>query len=183
MMVKLLVLTGQRRDEVAGMRWSEVTGDLWIIPGARTKNGLLHEVPLSTAAQAVLAGAPRIPRSEFVLSTNGTSPVCGFAKAKNRLDVAALTIARKGAATRGKNDSSDVQIVPWRLHDLRRTLASGLARLGQPVHVIEAVLNHRWGVISGVAAIYNRHQYFAEKQAALEAWGEFVQLRAGRVNG
>jgi integrase len=80
-----------------------------------------------------------------------------------------LAVARKEAEQRGE-DPEKVTIAPWRLHDLRRTAASGMARLGQPVHVIEAVLNHTSGAISGVAAIYNRHKYPAEKRAALMAW-------------
>jgi integrase len=173
-MTQLLILTGQRRDEVAGMRWSEISGALWTIPGARTKNGLAQEVPLSSVAQAVLAEAPRFAKSDYVLSTNGTAPISGFSKAKTQLDAGLLKIAREEAAAEGKNDLSEVRVQPWRLHDVRRTLASGLARLGEPVHVIEAILNHKSGLISGVAAIYNRHQYFDEKRVALQRWGDHV---------
>jgi integrase len=162
------------------MRRSEVAGDLWTIPAERTKNGLLHLVPLSAAAQAILAGAPRIAGSDFILTTNGVTAISGFATAKQRLDEAVLAIAQERAATRRQNEP--VQIIPWRLHDLRRTLASGLARLGQPVHVIEAVLNHRSGAISGVAAVYNRHSYAQEKQEALEKWAQHVLKLAERAN-
>ena len=160
--VKLLVLLGQRRNEVAGMCWNEITGTLWTIPGHKTKNGRAHEVPLSTAVQALLAETPRIAGSEYVLTTTATAPIASFGLAKRRIDQLALIGSH------------------WTFHDLRRTLASGLARLGQPVHVIEAVLNHRSGTISGVAAIYNRHQYLGEKRAALEMWAQHVAAAANR---
>ena len=84
-----------------------------------------------------------------------------------------LAIAREEAAAHGEN-ADEIKLEPWRLHDLRRTAASGMARLGVPVHVIEAVLNHRSGQISGVAAVYNRHSYLPEKRRALEAWASFT---------
>src|SRR5215210_4859845 len=84
-----------------------------------------------------------------------------------------LAIAREEAAAHGEN-ADEIKLEPWRLHDLRRTAASGMARLGVPVHVIEAVLNHRSGQISGVAAVYNRHSYLPEKRRALQAWANHV---------
>jgi integrase len=147
------------------MCWSEIRGTVWTIPGNRTKNGRAHEVPLSAAAQSLLAQTPRIAGGDYVLTTNGTAPITGFGLAKRQLDEIAPIIPR------------------WTFHDLRRTLASGLARLGQPVHVIEAILNHRSGTISGVAAIYNRHQYLEEKRAALEEWAQHVLTLAGSANG
>ena len=84
-----------------------------------------------------------------------------------------LALAREEAdAPAGRRSGRSITLEPWRFHDLRRTAASGLARLGFPVHVIEAVLNHRNGQISGVAAVYNRHSYLPEKRRALEAWGK-----------
>ncbi|MDP2356139.1 MAG: integrase arm-type DNA-binding domain-containing protein [Beijerinckiaceae bacterium] len=173
-MAQLLLLTGQRRDEVAGMRRTEIVGDLWQIPGARTKNGMATEVPLSPAARDIIAAAPRIAASDLVFSTNGQTPFSGFAKGKIRIDVAMLAVARERALAAGSNDLDAIALTPWRLHDLRRTLASGMARLGEPVHVIEAVLNHRGGAISGVAAVYNRHRYLEEKRAALERWAQHI---------
>ena len=143
-------------------------------PGERTKNGSIHDVPLSGPAQSILRALPRLAGSEFVLTTTGKRPVSGYARAKNRLDKVMLEIARADAIRRGE-DPATVFLQPWRFHDLRRTAASGLARLGFPVHVIEAVLNHRSGQISGVAAIYNRYSYLAEKRRALEAWGSHVE--------
>lgn len=155
---KLLLLTGQRLGEVAGMTTAELDaeGKVWTIPPARAKNNREHVVPLADAAQAVLASV-KVVKGEagLIFSTNGERPVSGFSKAKTTLD--------------GK-----VAIPHWTLHDLRRTAASGMARLGQPVHVVEAVLNHRSGSVSGVAAVYNRYDYAAEKATALRAWANHV---------
>jgi integrase len=159
-LVKMLALTGQRRDEVARMRWEELDLDarLWTLPPARTKNNQPHEVPLSKAALAVLQNAPRIASSPFVLTTNGgASPASGYSKNKRRLD--ALLPA---------------DMPPWRLHDLRRSCASGLARLGINLPVIEKVLNHSSGSFAGIVGVYQKHSFADEKRAALEAWGSFV---------
>jgi integrase len=147
----VLLLTGQRRGEVSAMRWSEIDLQrrLWTIPATRAKNGYAHEVPLSGAVIDILRQVPRFLHSDFLFTTNGESPVSGFGRAKERFERAV-----------GSKD--------WRVHDLRRTAASGMARLGIPPHVIEKVLNHRTGVISGVAAVYNRYGYAEEKRDALE---------------
>jgi integrase len=159
-LVQLLVLTGQRRDEVAEMRWAEIDLErrTWTIPRERVKNDQAHTVPLSEAAVEILRGLPKVEgKAGFVFSTNGKTPVSGFSRAKERID------AYLDEAPR------------WTLHDLRRTAASGMAGLGIAVHVVEAVLNHRSGTIKGVAAVYNRYSYDAEKRAALEAWGRHVR--------
>lgn len=180
--VKMLALTAQRRDEVARATRSEMkdNGALWTIPGARTKNGVEHDVPLSEQVQRIVAALPRIGKSDFLFTTSGEAPISGYSQAKARLDAAMHEIARAEAAERG-DDPEAVTLCPWRLHDLRRTVASGMARLGMPVNVIEAVLNHRSGQVSGIAAVYNRHSYLPEKRKAMEAWGRFVEsLIAGR---
>jgi integrase len=146
------------------MRRCEINGALWTIPAERSKNGRAHEVPLPATAQALLAEAPRIVGNDHVFTGRGKAPFSPFTAAKAEIYELA-------------------PIAGWTFHDLRRTLASGMARLGQPVHVIEAVLNHRSGTISGVAAIYNRHQYLEEKRAALEEWGKHVLALAERANG
>jgi integrase len=158
-LVKLLALTGQRRDEVAGMRWDELDLDarLWTLPAGRTKNDKPHDVPLSSAAIAVLKSVPRVADSPFVLTTNGAAPASGYSKNKRRLD--ALLPADMPA---------------WRLHDLRRTCASGMARLGINLPVIEKCLNHVSGSFAGIVGVYQKHSFADEKRAALEAWGSFV---------
>jgi integrase len=170
---RLLLLTGQRLREAAGMRDAEIVGDVWTIPAARAKNGEAHVVPLSTAAQELLVGVRRIKGAGFVFTTMGAAPVSGFAKAKERLDTAMLKMLRKTVEDDG-GDPADVALTPFVIHDLRRTAASGMARLGIAPHVVEAVLNHRTGTVSGVAKVYNRFTYEAEKRAALEAWGRYV---------
>jgi integrase len=167
---KLLLLTGQRRDEVAGMRRSEL--DLgareWIIPKERTKNGHAHTVPLSQAAVAILEAMPTVQASGgHVFSTTGTTAVSGYSKAKARLDAAMLKAAQK--------DDPNAALSPWRLHDLRRTAATGMGDLGIAPHVIEAALNHISGHKAGVAGVYNRAAYAPEKKAALEAWARFLE--------
>jgi integrase len=162
-MVQLLILTGQRRSEVAGMEWTEVDLEkaTWAIPGRRTKNGEAHTVPLSSAAMAILKGLPQIgPEARFVLTTNGSRPVSGFSRAKAALDKRIL--------------DSGAEVPPWRLHDLRRTVASGMAALGINLPAIEKVLNHTSGSFGGIVGVYQRHSYAEEKRQALEAWGRFV---------
>ena len=152
-LIQLLLLTGQRRGEVASMRWVNIDfeREIWTIPADLAKNGRAHEVPLSKAAIALILTSPVFNKAQLVFTTNGSTPVSGFGRAKARLD----------AATGNSN---------WRLHDLRRTTASGMARTGVSPHVIEKVLNHLSGQISGVAAIYNRHGYDSEKRDALDRW-------------
>ncbi|WP_419829844.1 tyrosine-type recombinase/integrase [Methylobacterium sp.] len=178
-LVQLLMLTGQRRDEVARMIWSEINDGMWLIPAARTKNSREQLVPLPAAALAILDGLPRIAgKGAFVLTTDGNTAASNFAKNKARLDAAMLVIARKEASAAGR-DPDKVEMKPWRLHDLRRTCSTGMAKGGAPIHVVEAVLNHASGTVSGVAAIYNRYAYLSEKQAALEAWAAHVEAIVG----
>jgi integrase len=169
---KVLLLTGQRREEVAGMRWREVDLDAgqWTIAKERCKNGKAHTVDLYPEAIRMLdrlgdTAAPRLVmkdgEEDFVFSVTGRSPVVGFSKAKRRLD------ARMKEILGGK-------FQPWRTHDLRRSAASGMAGLGFQPHVIERVLNHVSGVQAGLVSVYHRHEYRAERKAALMAWGAHV---------
>lgn len=171
LIVQMLLLTGQRRDEVAAMTWAEVDleAKTWTIPPERAKNDELHDVPLSDMAVRLLQGVPRLSnRSGLVFSLNGDTPFNGFSRAKRRLDDAIEKIFEADGA-------AEEQSMPWTLHDLRRTVATRMAELGQPVHVTEAVLNHRSGTIKGVAAVYQRYKYSKEKRAALDAWASLLQ--------
>lgn len=156
--VRLLVLTAQRRGEVAGMRWSEIdwTNAVWNIPAERTKNGRAHAVPLSPLALDVLKSAPKI-HDTFVFPARGNDAATpsGFSKTKRRLDEYA-------------------SVSDWTLHDLRRTAATHLAGMGVAPHVIERILNHTTGTLGGVAGIYNRFQYLPEMRAALERWADQI---------
>jgi integrase len=169
-LTRLLLLTAQRRDEAASMTWGEVDFDkrVWIIPRERAKNDRGHEVQLSDAAVAVLRSLPRIG-DRLVFTTTGENHVSGFSRAKRRLDAAMLEA--KGAEL---GDGKDDAIPNWTLHDLRRTAATGMARLNFPPHVVDKILNHASGTIKGVAAVYNRFAYLEERRAALEAWGRYV---------
>ena len=155
-LLKLLLLTGCRLNEVAGMRRAELSDDgaTWIIPGERTKNARAHLVPLSPLVRELIAGVGT--DGDLVFTTNGTTPVSGWWKIKNRLD-------------------ATMKIPPWRLHDLRRTAATGMAEIGIAPHIVEAVLNHVSGSRAGVAGTYNRAAYAGEKKAALERWTAHVE--------
>lgn len=156
---KLLLLTGQRRDEIASMRWSEIDlhrGTL-TLKAERTKNGSAHIVPLSRQALDILRSIPRFLGSDYVFTSTGKTPISGFGRFKDRLD----TFVGLGAED-------------WRFHDVRRTAATNMAILKVQPHIIEAVLNHKSGIVSGVASIYNRHAYLDEKREALQTWADRV---------
>jgi integrase len=162
--LRLLLVTGQRLNEVAMLRFVEIVGDAIVLAPARTKNKRAHTVPLSTLAREVLGGTPRVDGCGHVFSA-GRAPIGGWNRAKAMLDARMRELGWTGA--------------PWRIHDLRRTCATGLARLGTPIHVTEKVLNHASGTIRGVAAVYNRHSYAAEMRAALENWAVEVAKLTG----
>jgi integrase len=149
--VQLLILTGARRDEIASLRWSEIVGDTISLSGDRTKNGQAHIIPLSQPARDLLGKLPRVVGRDFVFS-NGMRPISCWPRATAELPKFANH---------------------WTIHDLRRTLATGLQRLGIPLQVTEAVLNHT-GSRAGIVGIYQRHDYAQEKRAALDAWGAHV---------
>ena len=169
--VRLLILTGQRREEVGGMLWSEIDLDkrVWRIDAERTKNGLAHDVPLSSPAVEILRARERSRRALVFGSREG--PFQGWSNAKSGLD--------RRVVTRLRETGADGALKPWRLHDIRRTVATRMADLGVQPHVIEAVLNHISGHKAGVAGVYNRATYGAEKRHALDLWGEHVASLAG----
>jgi integrase len=150
--VEVLTLTGQRREEVARCTWDEIDLKMrtWKLSSVRTKNAKPHEVHLSDPVIAVLTRAKK--GGKFVFSRSGDISFQDFSLAKCELD--------KLSGVTG-----------WRLHDLRRTCVSGMARLGIAPHVADKILNHQAGTISGVAAVYQRHDFLAERREALETWG------------
>jgi integrase len=176
-MVQTLILTLQRRDEVADMSRREFkTQDrLWVIPKERVKNGQEHEVPLSPPAWTLLDGLPKIGKAGLVFTVTGGTPVSGFSRAKDRLDAEILKLQKADAIQHGEDPEAVEPIPHWTLHDLRRTGASGMARLGINLPVIEKILNHTSGSFRGVAGVYQRHSFADEKRKALDAWASFVQ--------
>lgn len=162
-LVQLLLLTGARRDELRNAPWSEFDLDArtWLLPAERSKNGREHLVPLAPMTIEILRSLPRIGSGKLLFTTTGETPVSGMSKALDRL--------------RGTAD--------WSPHDLRRTFYSGLQALKFPIEVAEACTNHKSGTLRGVAKVYARHQYLAEKTAAFEAWARHVDSLVNGVTG
>jgi integrase len=160
--LRLLLLTGCRLDEISSLQWHEVTedGTMIVLGGDRTKNHRAFTIPLPPMGRDLVAAQARDGRYVFS-TTGGLSPISSWSKAKERVDAAA------GIATR------------WVLHDLRRTCATGMAEIGVPPHIVEAVLNHVSGAKAGVAGIYNRAAYAEEKKAALEKWAKHLHIVVG----
>ena len=157
LLVKLLLLTGQRRGEVISMTWDALDFEqgLWSLPASNTKSGRAHEVPLTDPCMEILQSVPRIDNQLLFPARGKDHPISGFSKWKTRLD-----------------GLSGVD--GWRLHDLRRTAATGMARFEVPPHVVERILNHTSGTFGGVAGVYNRFGYLPEMRDALEKWSEHV---------
>jgi integrase len=162
----LLLLTGQRLREVAGMRWAELNfgEETWTIPNERTKNGIVHIVPLAPQTTAFLRSLPNFAGAEgLVFTTNERTAVSGFSRAKRRIDELLPDLE------------------PWTFHDLRRTAATGLQRLGVRLEVTEAILNHVSGSRAGITGVYQRHDWRVEKRDAAELWARHIeQLCAGK---
>jgi len=152
--VEFLALTGQRREEVAKVKSNEFDEKTrtWTMPASRTKNRRAHIVHLSESAFAVVSNHLD---EGYVFATSRGKNFQAFAKGKRSLDKLC-------------------GITGWRLHDLRRTIVSGMARLGVPPHVADKILNHQAGTISGVAAVYQRHDFLAERKEALDLWGAHI---------
>jgi integrase len=178
--IRLLILTGQRRAEIGDLSWPEIDFDKRQIelPASRTKNGLDHIVPLSNEALAILEAVPESEHRSFVFGI-GAGGYGGWSKSKSELD-------ERIAEARAKAGMDDMD--PWVVHDLRRTVVTGLGEsrerkndkgevetysFAQP-HVIEAVVNHVSGHKAGVAGTYNKAQYLPERRQALELWGAHV---------
>lgn len=181
---QLLLLTAQRREEVAAMSWPEMklgkTEGEWIIPKERTKNGKEHLVHLSPSVVSILYGLPTI--SKFVFTTNGTTPISGYSKAKAKLDKLIATECASLDAGQSANFCQQIFQSEWRVHDLRCTAASGMAELGFQPHIVERVLNHISGAQGGLVGVYQRFEYADERKRALEAWGNRVtEIASGKT--
>jgi integrase len=162
--VRALLLTGQRREEVSGLTWGELDLGvaIWTLPAARSKNGKPHVIPLSEEMQTLLSVQPRLTGTALVFPGE-RGVFSGWSKSKARLD--------RQSGVSG-----------WTLHDLRRTVATALQKLGVRLEVTEAVLNHVSGSRAGIVGVYQRHEWADEKRAALNAWGaHVVAIVEGRV--
>jgi integrase len=169
---KLLMLTMARRDEVASMRWSEISadGETWTLPAERSKNRKAHVTHLTEPARGILGTIPRLDGCDFVFTTTGSTAISGFGGFKRALDHA-LGMAGEG-------------IKDWRFHDFRRAGVTWLAGAGFPPHVADRLLNHVTGAIGGVAAVYQRGEFSKERQLALTAWAAHLEtLGSGQLAG
>jgi integrase len=163
--VRLLLLSGCRRDELADLQWSEIAedGEQFTIPSSRTKNQRPHVVPLSALARSIIAAQPRRADCPFVFTIDGKKPIAGFSGFKRRLDALMPT-----------------GVAAFRIHDLRRTAATHMAEMGERTDVIEAALNHVSGARGGIIGIYNRATLLPERRDALARWAQRVQEIVGK---
>jgi integrase len=173
--VRMLLLTGQRRSEVAGMKWSELSDDTWLIPGGRAKNGLAHLVHITEPMKDILAAARTTQETVDAPSARAVNvfpgergkPVSGFSLAKRLIDAALIE-------ERQKAKLKPVELDGWTWHDLRRTQQTWLVAAGFNSDVVDRIANHREGKATGVKGIYQRYEYLTERKAALEAWCKHV---------
>jgi integrase len=173
---QIALLTGQRRTEVARMKWAslDLAAGTWTLDAAETKNGQPHVVPLSAAAIAIIKAIPRKTKtlpdkkqvpSPWVFTSDGGAPISGFSSAKDQVDA---------KVAKARRDAEITEDMPsWGIHDLRRTAATEMGRLGTPEFIIGKVLNHTSKGITG--QVYNRYEYLAEKKQALEQWGVYLE--------
>ena len=164
-MMQILLLSGQRRTEVATMRWTDLdTGTaVWNLPAGSTKASRSHSIPLTNMAVEILGNLPHFDGPYIFSTTGGKRPVSGYSKAKLRIE---QEINRALAKNGGE------PLANWQIHDLRRTAASGMAKLGVPIDHIGRVLNHAPRGIT--ATVYDKHSYMPEKRRALETWGAYL---------
>jgi integrase len=169
---RMALVTGQRRQEVAGMRWQDIDEDerIWTLPSEMTKAGRAHVVPLSPLALKILDGCPRT--GAYAFSTRRDRPISGFSQAKKQIEA---VIAKSGATDKRPNlppTKAGADSAGWTIHDLRRTAATGMGKLRISRFAISRVLNH---ADSSVTGIYDRHEYLDEKRQALDSWAAHLQ--------
>jgi integrase len=158
--VKLLALTACRRQEIGGMRWSEIDleAGTWTIPSERSKNGKAHTLPLPAAAWDIIERVPRRAHRDHLFGLVADAGFTQWAATKEDFD------RRLGT-----------DVAPWTMHDLRRSVATRMADLGVQPHIIEQILNHQSGHKRGPAGIYNRSSYEREVRSTLAMWADYVR--------
>ena len=154
--VKLLILTGQRRSEITNLRQSWLEDDAITFPAEIIKNAREHTIPMGDMTKVLIANLPKRTDLLFPSRLNDKTPFNGFSRAKLTFD-------------------KELEIESYTLHDLRRTFSSIMAKLGTPIHVTEKILNHTSGTISGVAAVYNRHSYQMEMREAFADYEDYLK--------
>jgi integrase len=162
--IKLLILTGARKSEVAELRWAELDlkARLWVLPSGRAKNGAELRLPLPDAAIAILEALPRFEGGDFLFSYSaGQTPIQDLVRPKHRLDTVVAEIAGE-------------PIAHWTIHDIRRSAASGMASIGVGMHIVEKILGHRSGSFKGIVSVYQRYDHQPEMKAALARWADHV---------
>ena len=177
--VRLLILTGQRRGEIAALQWDWIDDDGITLPAHITKNGRQHRFPIGDMARKLINGLPKLHEQLLFPARGKDTPFRGWSKSKRTLDRAIAAELNGNSPSDGDANPALASPAPWTLHDLRRTFATNLAALGTPIHVTEKLLNHVSGTVSGVAAVYNRHSYMREMRAALGAWEDKLKSLIG----
>lgn len=177
-LVRLLMITLQRRSEVAELPWPELDREkqLWQLPGERAKNNVEHLIPLSNLAMAELDNFGWKHQGLVMPCSTGKTAVSNFSDMKTALDAAMILILQDLADARSDATGESryqVELKPWRIHDIRRTGTTHLQALGFPIEVGERVINHhQGGETSGIRGVYNLYEYLPEKTAALQSWAK-----------
>jgi integrase len=158
--VRLLILTGCRRSEIGGMAWSELDLDqgTWTLPKERSKNGRAHTLPMLPMMRQTIEGVTQVVGRDHLFGIRHANGFSLWAEGKKALD-----------------KKLGDKVKPWRLHDLRRSVATKMADIGVQPHIIEAALNHQSGHKAGVAGIYNRSSYKIEVRNALATWHDHLR--------
>ncbi len=182
--IQMMMLTLQRRSDVSGMKWSEISEDkisedeipkdmwIWNIEKQRYKTKVAHLVHITETARAVLRSVPRREGCDLVFTTDGLTHISGFSKAMRALKTA---IAEERSQNTARPNQGPLD---WIFHDFRRTGVTAMARMGHPPHVADKILGHRAGTLSGVAAIYQRYEFLRERAQAHSAWDKYVAAAA-----
>lgn len=169
---RFALITGQRRQKLATVRWEDIVDGEWRIPTEAREKGNAEALPLPHLARAAIEAQPRLVNSPYVFAGRGNGPFNSFSVGKERLDAMVLAARKKEAVERGEREA-DVKPLPvWTVHDLRRTNRSLMARAGVAREIAERVLGH---AVGGVEAIYDRHRYTAEKGKALATVARLIE--------